>query len=340
MEGTESAYCTASGMGAISAAILQLCSSGDHVVASNTLYGGTFAFMHDYLPTKTGIRTSFVDINDLDAVERAFTERTKAVYVETIANPTLRVADIPKLKQIAARHGVPLIVDNTFSPMVLSPVPLGADIVVHSLTKFIGGASDLIAGAICGSTDFIKELMDLHTGSLMILGPTMDPSVAFKISMRVPHLGLRMREHSRRAQIFAERLHEMGMHVAYPGLPSHPDHELMMRLRNDDFGCGGLLTLDLGTLERANRFMELAQNKDRFGYMAVSLGYFDTLMSASGASTSSELPEEAKAEAGISPGLVRISMGYTGSLEQRWRQFSDALEELDLVPSGAGTAGG
>lgn len=174
------------------------------------------------------------------------------------------------------------------------------------------------------------SMMDLHMGSLMLLGPTMDPRVAYAISLRLPHLGLRMREHSRRAQIFAERLTEAGLKVIYPGLPEHPDHALLERLGNAEYGFGGVLCVDLGTVERANRFMELLQNRDRFGFMAVSLGYFDTLMTCPAATTSSEMREDELRRAGISPGLVRISIGYTGTVEQRWRQMEDALEELGV----------
>jgi methionine-gamma-lyase len=334
LEGAEAGYCTASGMSAIAGTILQLCDHGDHVVSSRTIYGGTFALFNDFLPAKAGLDVSFVDSSDLDEVDRAFTDRTRVLYVETMSNPTLRIADIPRLAEIAHRHGAKLVVDNTFCPLVVSPIPLGADIVIYSITKFMNGASDIIAGAICGSMDFVVSLMDLHRGSLMLLGPTMDAKVAFNISMRLPHLGLRMAEHGRRALAFAERLHDLGVPVVHPGLPSHPDHDLLGRIANDGYGQGGIFCVDLGTTERANRFMELLQNKDRFGFMAVSLGFFDTLMSCSAASTSSEMSEEALAEAGIPPGLVRISIGYTGSLEQRWGQFRDALEELELIPRG------
>ncbi len=219
LEGTEAAYCTASGMSAISATLMQLCDMGDHIVSSNTVYGGSYALMHDLLPPKTGITTTLVDINDLDAVEAAITERTRVIYTESIANPTLRIADIPRLSEIAKRHGIKLVVDNTFSPLILSPKKLGADIVVHSMTKFINGASDFIAGAICADEEFIMQLMDLHTGMLMILGPTMDPQVAYNIGLRLPVLPLRMTEHSKRAQLFAERLQALGLEVTYPGLP-------------------------------------------------------------------------------------------------------------------------
>lgn len=330
LEGAEAGYCTASGMSAIAGAVLQLCGHGDHIVSSHTVYGGTYALFREYLPEKNGLRVDFVDMSDLEAVERAFQPDTKLLYVESMSNPTLRVADIPRLAEIAHRHGAQLVVDNTFCPLILSPIQLGADVVVHSLTKFINGASDFVAGAICGTTQFVTSLMDLQHGSLMLLGPTMDPRAAYNISCRLPHLGLRMTEHSRRAAVFAERLDALGVDTIYPGLSSHPDHELLHQLHNTEYGSGGVFCVDLGTVDRAHRFMELLQNKDRFGFMAVSLGYFETLMSCSAVSTSSELPEDDQVRAGIRPGLVRISIGYTGGLEQRWQQFERALHALEI----------
>jgi methionine-gamma-lyase len=334
LEGTEAAYCTASGMAAISATLIQLCNTGDHIVSANTVYGGSYALLHDMLPVKNGITATLVDITDLEEVEAAITDKTRVLYAESIANPTLRVADIPALSEIAHRYGLKLVIDNTFSPLILSPKELGADIVVHSMTKFIGGASDHIAGAICADKEFILELMDLHTGALMLLGPTMDPQVAYDISLRIPHLALRMKEHGQRAQLFAERLKGLGLDVTYPGLPEHPDHALLGDLHCPDYGYGGILALDMGTEERANQLMDMLQNDYHFGYMAVSLGYFDTLMSCSGSTTSSEMTEEDKNEAGISPGLLRMSVGYTGTTEQRWRQLQTALERLGIKGPG------
>jgi methionine-gamma-lyase len=331
LEGTEAAYCTASGMGAIAATIYALCDAGDHIVASNAVYGGTYALMNDFLPAKAGITTTFVDITDVEAVEDAMRRRTKLVYTESVSNPTLRVADIPKLASIAHDGGAALVVDNTFSPLILSPVTLGADVVVHSMTKFISGMSDVIAGAVCGSKEFIESLMDLHQGPLMLLGPTMDPKVASKISLRIPHLPIRMTAHGERALALAERLNESGAKVCYPALPQHPDRKLFDELRCPDYGYGGVMTIDMGDEEMANRLMSLLQNKYRFGFMAVSLGYFDTLMSCSGLSTSSELSDEDQSEAGISPGLVRMSVGYTGTLEQRWQQLKGALDEVSAA---------
>ncbi len=331
IEGTEAAYCTASGMAAISAAIFQLCGSGQHIVASNTVYGGTYALMHDFLPAKANIRTSFVDITDLVAVKAAMTDETRVIYAESIANPTLRLANIPALSELAHLHGVNLIIDNTFSPLVLNPVNLGADVVVHSMTKFINGASDIIAGAVCGTAEFIQGLMDLHLGPLMILGPTMDPTIAAKISLRIPHLALRMAAHAKRAQYLADNLQGLGVSVTYPGLASHPDHELFKKLHCAEYGFGGILTLDLGNEEKANDLMDLLQNKYRFGFMAVSLGYFDTLMSNPGSSTSSEMSDEDMAIADIGAGLIRMSVGFTGSLEQRWQQLKSGLTDIGVI---------
>ena len=331
LEGTESAYCTASGMGAISATLLALCKSGDHIVSSNTVYGGTYALLHDFLPPTTGVTTHFVDITNFDTVRAAISDQTRVLYTESVSNPTLRIADIPRLAEIARDAGITLVVDNTFSPLILSPAVLGADVVVHSMTKFISGMSDVIAGAVCSSHRFIEQLMDLHSGALMLLGPTMDPKTAAEISLRIPHLPLRMAAHGERALALAERLEAAGVDVCYPGLAGHPDRPLLDELRCPDYGYGGVLTIDLGSEERANQLMALLQNKYRFGFMAVSLGYFDTLMSCSGSSTSSEMTDEDKTAAGISPGLIRMSIGYTGTLEQRWGQLRSALQDIGSI---------
>lgn len=330
IEGSEAAYCTSSGMGAIAAAILQVCKTGDHIVASTAIYGGTYALLHDFLPSRANITTSLVDINDADAVTAAVTSRTRVIFAESFSNPTLRVADVPALARIAHGHGAKLIIDNTFSPLLMAPLDWGADVVVHSITKFISGASDIIAGAVCAEEKFIGGLMDVQTGPLMLLGPTMDPKVAFEINTRLPHLSLRMAEHGRRAGAIARELDALGLEVVYPGLPQHPDHELAVHLCREGYGFGGVLGLDVGSEDTANRLMERLQNGYRFGYMAVSLGYFDTLMSCSGSSTSSELSDADKAAAGIPPGYIRISVGYTGSLEQRLDQLRAALAEVGL----------
>lgn len=329
LEGTESAQGTASGMSAISCTLLQLCRQGDHIVASDTIYGGTHALLDEMLP-EMGISTTFVDPADMSAIKQAITSRTKVLYVETMGNPTLKIADIPKLARLAKQNQLSLVVDNTFTPLLVSPARLGADVVVYSLTKFINGASDLVAGAICASKDFIYRLKDLHTGRIMLLGPTMDPRTAFDIIQRLPHLAIRMREHGRRAMVIAAHLEKLGVKVSYPGLASHPQHALFNQILNQGFGYGGMLTVDCGNQEKAEQLMRILQNDEKFGYIAVSLGYFDTLMSCSGSSTSSEIPPEDQCKMGLSPGLVRISVGFTGSLDDRRQQIESAVRSAGL----------
>ncbi len=329
MEGTESCVSTGSGMSAISCALLQICKNGDHIVSSDTVYGGTHALLNDLFP-QIGITTTFVDPAKVEEFEAAIKPNTKVLYTETLGNPTLKVSDIPALSKLAKAKGLKLIVDNTFTPMVISPARLGADIVVYSMTKFINGASDVIAGAICASKDFIYELMDLHTGRVMLLGPTMDPRVAFDLIQRLPHLAIRMREHGRRAMVIAQRLQSMGAPVTYPGLKTHPQHELFTSLMNQGYGYSGLLTIDCKTRKKAEQMMSVLQNKEKFGFIAVSLGYFDTLMSCSGSSTSSEISEEEQRRMGLSPGLLRIAIGYTGDLEKRVEQIERAIKQVCL----------
>lgn len=330
LEGTEAALSTASGMSAIACALLQLCRHGDHIVASDVVYGGTHALLDELFP-EMGITTTFVDPADTAAFEQALTPRTKVIYTEAVGNPTLKVADIRALADLAHARQIVLVVDNTFTPLILSPAQLGADIVVHSMTKFVNGASDLIAGAICGSKAFVHELIDLHTGRVMLLGPTMDPREAFDILQRLPHLGLRMREHSARALAIAQRLEALGTRVTYPGLPAHPQFELLTSMMNPGYGYGGMLTLDCQTREKAEDLMAVLQNDERFGLIAVSLGYFDTLMSCSGSSTSSEIAPEKQAAMGLSPGLLRLSIGYTGTLEGHLERLERAVKHVGLA---------
>jgi len=330
MEGTEYAACAASGMGAISCTLLQLCHAGDHLISSDTIYGGSHAFIGDSLP-QMGVSADFVDITDLKAVESAITPQTKVIFTEVVGNPTLKIADIPALAKLAKKHDLKLIVDNTFSPMIFSPKQLGAYAVVYSLTKFINGASDIIGGAVCGPRDLIYDLMDLHTGRLMLLGPTMDPRAAFDVAQRLPHLAIRMREHSRRAMAIALRLEEIGVPVSYPGLANHPQYDLCNSMMNEEFGYGGMLTIKCSDQTQAQDLMGLLQNKEQFGLIAVSLGYFDTLMSCSSASTSSEISAEEQERMGLAPGLLRLAVGFTGTLEDRLAQIERAVREIGLV---------
>ena len=160
-------------MGAITPVLLQLCETGEHMVSSRTIYGGTYAFLKNFAP-RLGIKTSFIDITKLDTVEAAITSKTRVLYCESVSNPLLEVADIKRLAAIAKKHNIKLVVDNTFSPLSISPAELGADVVIHSLTKFINGSSDTVGGVVCGTQEFIDQLRNVNDGAAMLLGSTMD----------------------------------------------------------------------------------------------------------------------------------------------------------------------
>ena len=329
MENTEAANVTASGMGAITSVVLQLCQSGDEIVSSRTIYGGTYAFMKNFLP-KLNIQTSFVDITNLERVENAITENTKVIYCESLSNPLLEVSDLEGLSELAKKHNLKLVVDNTFSPLVISPKNFGVDVVIHSLTKFINGSSDTVGGVICGTQDFINELRDVNTGACMLLGPTMDSLRASSILKNMRTLHLRMKQHSHNAMYLAEAFEKEGVKVVYPGLASHPNHELFKKLYNEEYGFGGMLTIDAGSLEKANELMEMMQGEN-LGYLAVSLGFYKTLFSAPGTSTSSEIPEDERKEMGLSDGLIRISIGLDNDVERTYQKMKDCMMKLGIL---------
>ncbi len=329
MEGTESANVAASGMGAITPVLLQLCSSGDEIVSSRTIYGGTYAFMKNMLP-KWNINTKFVDITKLDVVEKAITSNTKVLYCETVSNPLLEVADIAALAKIAKKHNLKLVVDNTFSPLSVAPVQLGADVVIHSLTKFINGSSDTVGGVICASQEFINDLKNVNNGASMLLGPTMDSLRSASILKNLRTLHIRMKQHSHNAQYLAEKFENDGIKVVYPGLKSHPSHSLYTSMINKEYGFGGMMTIDVGTLEKANALMELMQHNN-LGYLAVSLGFYKTLFSAPGTSTSSEIPLDEQKEMGLTDGLIRFSIGLDNDIERTYSKMKECMKELGIL---------
>lgn len=330
LEETESGWITASGMAAITCTILELCQCGDHIVTSVTTYGGTFAFLKNYLP-KFNIEVSFVNIADLEGVEKAIRPNTRLIYTESMTNPLLQISDIPSLSDICGRHGIKLIVDNTFSPMIISPARLGADIIVYSMTKFINGKNDCVAGAICSSADFINSLSDVNMGTAMLLGPVLDPLRSSSILKNLHTLHIRMKQHSRNAMYLARKLSELGLKVIYPGLESHPQYDLMNKLMNKEFGYGGMMAIDFGDHRTSNKVMQLMQEHD-IGYLAVSLGYFKTLFSCSGHSTSSEVPRKIQKEMGLSEGLTRFSVGLDNDIERTYEKIRNCLKELELIP--------
>ena len=329
MEGTESANVSGSGMGAISSVILQICGAGDHIVSSRTIYGGSYAFMKNYLP-KLNINTSFVDVTSLEKIEAAITKDTKMIYCEALSNPLLEVANIPEMAKIAKKHNVLLVVDNTFTPLIISSSKLGADITVHSLTKFIDGTNDTVGGAYCTSEKFVTDSKSVMDGAAMLLGPVMDSFRSASILKNMRTLHLRMKKHSENALYVSEQLEKDGVKVVYPGLKSHKDHELMTKLYNAEFGYGGMLTIDAGNLKRANHLMELMQDKG-VGFLAVSLGFYKTLFNAPGTGTSSEVPEEEQAEMGLSDGIIRFSMGLDNDIKRTYEVIRECLIEAGMV---------
>ncbi|MCH2533751.1 MAG: aminotransferase class I/II-fold pyridoxal phosphate-dependent enzyme [Bdellovibrionales bacterium] len=327
MEGMPAALGVASGMAAISSSILQLTGGEGHVVSSHVVYGGTYALFANVLP-RWGVQTSFVNTQDLDAVESSIRPDTKVLYVESLSNPMLAVAHLQSLSKLAKKYNLKLVVDNTFTPLVISPAKHGADVVVYSCTKYISGASDLIAGAIVGSQDFINSLIDLNHGVVMLTGPVMDARIAHELYVRLDHLPVRMRAHSEAAMFFAKNVEEQGVKVVYPGLESHPHHENMKELMNPSYGFGGMVMVDCGSIDRATRIAEQLQN-EKFGLFAVSLGFSRTLMSIPASSTSSEIPEEEQKKMGLMPGLLRLSIGFVGDNEVLLKKFLDCYNEQE-----------
>ena len=330
MEDGESAQVTASGMGAISTTLMTLAAAGDEIIAGRSIYGGTYALLKNLLP-RFGVTTRFVDMSDPPAVRAAFTPRTRVLYCESISNPLLEVSDLPRLAGWAHEHGARLVVDNTFSPMLVSPLRHGADVVVHSLTKFVNGTSDCVAGCVVSSHEFIARLNDINAGPSMLLGPVLDATRAAGILKNLHSLHIRMRQHGTNALFLAQRLESKGYSVHYPGLTSHPQHALLGQLMNPGYGWGGMMTLDAGDHATANRLMGLMQ-RDKVGYLAVSLGYFKTLFSSPGSSTSSELPPEARAAAGISPGLIRFSVGLDEDIAHTLARIEQCMGEAGVTP--------
>ncbi len=329
MEGTETANVSASGMGAITSVLMQLCKAGDHIVCSRTVYGGTYAFLKNFAP-KFGIETSFVDITKLEAVEAAVQKNTKVLYCESISNPLLEVADLELLSRISKVHDLKLVIDNTFSPLSISPTKLGADVVIHSLTKFINGSSDTVGGVVCGTKEFINDLRNVNDGAAMLLGPTMDSMRAASILKNLRTLHIRMKQHSHNAMFLAERFQEDGFKTVYPGLESHPGHQIFKKMMNESYGFGGMLTIDVGSLDKANELMELMQERN-LGYLAVSLGFYKTLFSAPGTSTSSEIPEEEQNEMGLSDGLIRFSIGLDNDIERTYEMMKNCMAEVGVL---------
>ena len=323
LEGGEACAATASGMGAISAALWSLTKAGDEIVASETLYGCTFALMSHGLPN-FGVETRFIDFADLDAVKAALSEKTSVVYLETPCNPTMKVIDIEAVAKLAHDYNpaIRVVVDNTFcSPYLSNPLALGADVVVHSATKYINGHGDVIAGFVVGDAEFITRVKMF--GIKDMTGCVMSPFNAFLIARGLKTLDIRMERHSANAMKLARFLeaHPAVEKVYYPGLESFEGHELakkQMRL------FGGMLSVELkadrDAVARVLNEMELCT-------IAVSLGDAETLIEHPASMTHSTYSAEELRAAGISEGLVRISVGLEDP-EDIIADFKTALDKL------------
>lgn len=329
MEATEAAHVCASGMGAITGTLMHICKNGDHIVSSRTIYGGTYAFLKNFIPG-FGVGVDFVDITKIDQIIDAIKPNTKVIYLETVSNPLLEVADLKAISEIAKARNILLVVDNTFTPLTVTPAKFGADIVIHSLTKYINGSSDTVGGVICASQDFINDIKNVNDGACMLLGATMDSLRAASILKNLRTLPIRMQKHSENALKLSQMLEAEGVKTVYTGLSSHPSHEVYKSMYNQEFGFSGMLTIDAGSLEKANALMELMQEKN-VGYLAVSLGFYKTLFSAPGTSTSSEISAEEQLEMGLTEGLIRFSIGLDHDIERTFAIIKDCMKEVGVL---------
>jgi len=320
LEGGEEAIATASGMAAISTALVTLLKKGDHIVAGDALYGCTHSFISEILP-QYGIEVTMVDTSKLENIENAMKPNTKVVYVETPANPTMKLVDLKGASEIAHKHGAYIITDNPFmSPYLQRPIEHGVDVVVHSATKYLGGHGDLLAGLIVGP----KELLDpMRIPYLKDFGGILSPFDAWLLMRGIKTLGVRMDRHCVNAQKVAEYLenHPLVDKVYYPGLPSHPQYELAKRQMD---GFGGMITFELkGGLEAGKVLM----NSVKMITLAVSLGCVDSLIQHPASMTHSPVPREERLKAGITDGQVRLSVGIE-DVEDIIADLDQALNEV------------
>jgi cystathionine beta-lyase/cystathionine gamma-synthase len=300
IEGGKAAFAFASGMAA-TGAVMTLLQSGDHVVVTDNTYGGTYRLFEKVL-RKYQLDFTYVDTSDIAAIAGAITATTKLLFLETPTNPVLRLTDLQAACAIAHARGVPVVVDNTFaSPYVQRPIDFGADLVVHSTTKFLNGHSDSVGGVVVATRDdHIEWLRFVQNSQGAILGP-MD---SWLVLRGTKTLTVRMERHNGNAQVLAEYLaaHPKVTKVYYPGLPAHPQHALAKRQMR---GFGGLISFELGTLEKARTLL----NHVRLLALAESLGGVETLISHPATMTHASVPPERRKQIGITDDMVRVSVG-------------------------------
>lgn len=311
LEGGAAGFAFASGMAATSS-VMMLFGKGDHVILTDDVYGGTFRVISKVL-NRFGIEATFVDTGDISNVEAAINENTKAIFLETPTNPLLKVTNIEEISKFAKDKGLLTIVDNTFmTPYFQQPIALGADIVVHSATKYLGGHSDVVAGLVAVNSDQLAA--DLHFVQNSV-GAVLGPQDSWLLMRGIKTLGIRMEEHNGNAQRIAEFLnnHEAVSKVFYPGLVNHPGHKLM---KKQTTGFGGMISFDVGSAEKADELLA----KLHYFTLAESLGAVESLISVPARMTHASIPSERRAELGITDGLVRISVGI--------EDVEDLLEDL------------
>ena len=300
LENGEAALVTASGMAAISSALLAVLKSGDEVIATRQLYGGSFRLFRDTLP-RLGIRTHHVEA-DLEGVDRLVNSNTRALYVESPTNPMLRLVDLKKAVGLARKHKLVSLIDSTFgSPVLQKPLDLGFDLVLHSATKYLGGHSDIVAGAVAGSRQWVAKVRE----AMIYLGGSMDPDPGYLLIRGLKTLEVRVRRQCETAMAVARFLerHPKVARVHYPGLASHPDHRLARRQMR---GFGGMLAFELkGGLAAARRFCD----RTRIFLLAASLGGVESLIVLPIYTSHYRMSTTELAAAGVQPGTVRISVG-------------------------------
>ena len=316
LEGAEDGELFASGMAAISTVMMGLLSNGDHVVASPDVYGGTYGLMTEELP-RFGINVSMADMQDPASYEAAIQDNTKMLYIETLSNPVLKVCDIEAMAAIARKHNLLLVIDNTFtSPWGCQPIEMGCDLVIHSTTKYLGGHSDIVGGAVVGRKDLIAELFPkkIHFGG------SPDPHACYLLERGMRTLSARMPIHCANALEIAKRLesHPMISTVIHPSLPSHPDYETAKRTMPK--GTGMLAFVVDGGDDAALKFMRGL----KLIFEATSLGGVESLIECPFNSSHMSIPQDVRHAAGVVPGFVRVSIGIE-DVEDLWEDITKAL---------------
>ena len=320
LEGGAGGLATASGMAAVSTTLLALLSKGDHMIGTDAVYGPSRVVVEKEF-ARFGIESDFLDTADLGLIEKHIKSNTKVLYVETPANPTIKLTDITACAKLAHAHGMLLIVDNTFaSPILQRPLELGADIVIHSMTKFLNGHSDVVAGMVVPKNE---ELLRQIAGMLKLLGGTMDPHQAWLVLRGVKTLHMRVLKGQENAIELAKLLenHPAVEWVRYPGLESHPQYDLAKEQMD---GPGSLISFELkGGLEAGSKLLETV----KIPTLAVSLGGVESLIQHPASMTHAAMPREERIEAGITDGLVRLSVGCE-DIDDLKADFTEALDGL------------